>query len=351
MAGRGRLAVLSVAYPFAEAGPDAIGGAEQVLSALDEALVRAGHRSIVIACEGSRVHGLHVPIGKPSPGRAIGDAARTATHARVREGIAHVLRRERVDVVHLHGIDFGAYLPADGPPALATLHLPCHWYSPESLSPARDRFFLNCVSEAQSRACPPNATLLPPIPNGVAVEALAAARHARRGFLLTLGRICPEKGQHLALEAAHAAQSPLLIGGAVFPYAAHQDYFATRVRPLLDPTRRFLGPIGFVRKRRLLAAARCVLIPSLAPETSSLVAMEAAAAGTPVIAFRAGALPDIVEHGQTGFLVDSVQAMAKAVRSVGEIDPEICRAAARARFRRETMIARYFALYARLAAA
>ena len=107
------------------------------------------------------------------------------------------------------------------------------------------------MSDAQGRACPADAAFLPPIPNGVAVDALAAARHARRGFLLTLGRICPEKGQHLALEAAHAAQAPLLIGGAVFPYAAHQDYFATRVRPLLDRMRRFLGPIGFARKRRL----------------------------------------------------------------------------------------------------
>ncbi len=137
----------------------------------------------------------------------------------------------------------------------------------------------------------------------------------------------------------------------MFPYPAHQDYFETRVRPLLDRARRFLGPVGFARKRRLLAAARCVLVPSLAPETSSLVAMEAAAAGTPVIAFRAGALPEIVEHGRTGFLVDSAREMAEAVRRAGEIDPETCRAVARTRFDRDTMVARYFAVYRRLAAA
>ena len=269
----------------------------------------------------------------------------------MRGAIADVLRRERVNVVHLHGVDFGSYLPSHGPPVLATLHLPPDWYGPEALEPARDRFFLNCVSEAQNRTCPASPALLPPIPNGIAVGMLASARHARRGFLLTLGRICPEKGQHLALEAAHAARAPLLIGGAVFPYPAHQDYFAISVRPLLDRARRFLGPVGLPRKRRLLAGARCVLIPSLAAETSSLVAMEAAAAGTPVIAFRAGALPETIEHGRTGFLVDSAQSMAEAVQHAGEIDPEICRATARSRFRREIMVARYFAAYARIAAA
>ena len=95
---------------------------------------------------------------------------------------------------------------------------------------------------------------------------------------------------------------------------------------------RHLGPVGFARKRRLLSAARCLLVPSMAPETSSLVAMEALACGTPVIAYRAGALAEIVEHGRTGFLVESTEAMADAIGRAGTIDPETCRRAARARF-------------------
>lgn len=165
-----------------------------------------------------------------------------------------------------------------------------------------------------------------------------------------LGRVCPEKGQHLALRAAHAAGVALLLGGAVFGYPAHRDYFAQQVRPLLDRRRRFLGPVGFARKRRLLAAARCLLIPSLAAETSSLVAMEAAACGTPVIAFRAGALAEIVEDGRTGFLVGSVDDMAAAIARTGIIDPATCRAVAAARFDERRMTDDYLALYARLAA-
>ena len=99
-------------------------------------------------------------------------------------------------------------------------------------------------------------------------------RHARRGFALTLGRICPEKGQHLALDAAHAAGLPLLLGGAVFPYPAHQAYFTASIAPRLDRLRRWLGPLPFARKRRLLSAARCLLVPSTADETASLVAFD-----------------------------------------------------------------------------
>jgi hypothetical protein len=104
------------------------------------------------------------------------------------------------------------------------------------------------------------------------------------------------------------------------------------------------------RKRRLLAAARCLVVPSLVAETSSLVAMEALASGTPVIAFRSGALPEIVEDGRTGFLVDGVAEMADAMRRASEIDPEACRRAARERFTAERMCGEYLALYERLAA-
>lgn len=343
-----RLTILSLAFPLAPVGPDAVGGAEQVLSALDRALTEAGHRSVVVACAGSEVAGELVAI--PAPPAEIDEAARARAQAAARAATMAVLRSRPVDLVHLHGIDFSACLPPPGPPALVTLHLPPAWYPAGALSPARPDTWLHCVSEAQHAACPPSPRLLAPIPNGVPVEALGAVRRRRCSYALMLGRICPEKGQHLALDAARAAGAPLLIGGAVFPYPYHQDYFAREVAPRLDRRRRHLGPVGFDRKRRLLAGARCLLAPSLAPETSSLVAMEAAACGTPVIAFPAGALAGIVEHGRTGFLVEDVAAMAEAIGRAGEIDPEECRRVARARFDLGNSVAAYLALYRRLSA-
>jgi glycosyltransferase involved in cell wall biosynthesis len=341
-----RLTVLSIAFPFAAVGRDAVGGAEQVLSQLDAALISAGHRSIVVACAGSSPSG--VLVATPRPTGKITAAVRSRVHAACRRAIERALRCWPVDLVHMHGLDFHAYLPPSGPPVLATLHLPPEWYPPDVFRLERPSTFLHCVSASQRRRCPAAAPLLPDVPNGVAFEALQA-RHAKRRFALTLGRICPEKGFHIALDAAKRAEVPLLVAGETFRYEAHEAYFAHEISPRLDGTRRFIGPIGLRRKRRLLSAARCVLIPSLAPETSSLVAMEALACGTAVIAFPSGALPEIVEHGRTGFIVKDEQEMAEAIHAAAAIEPEVCRAAARERFSFERTVERYLSLYRRLA--
>lgn len=342
------LTVLLVAYPLAPVGRDAVGGAEQIVAALDEALTRAGHRSIVIAAAGSRTTGRLVATPAPRP--PLDDHTRAAARRRHRATLEQAIPRFRPDVVHLHGLDFHTYLPPPGVPALATLHLPPDWYPPGALRPDRPATYLNCVSAAQHRSCPPGPALLPPIENGVPVHRLGA-RVRRRTFALALGRVCPEKGFHLALDAARRADTPLLLGGQVYPYPAHQEYFHTEIEPRLDARRRFLGPLRFPRKRRLLAAARCLLAPSLAPETSSLAAMEALASGTPVIAFPNGALAEIVEHGVTGFLVHDTESMAEAIRAAHTLDPETCRAAARERFSEERMTREYLALYQRIARA
>jgi CelD/BcsL family acetyltransferase involved in cellulose biosynthesis len=192
--------------------------------------------------------------------------------------------------------------------------------------------------------------LLEPIPNGVPVEAFRV-QSRKDDYVVALGRICPEKGFLLAVEAARRAAVPLVLAGQVFDYPSHQAYFRTVLAPRLDPRWfRFVGPLGFDEKARLLGRARCLLVPSQTPETSSLVAMEALACGTPVVAFRAGALSDVVEDGRTGILVDSVDEMADAIQRVEGIDPAECRRAAETRFSASTMVTRSLARYAELAA-
>jgi glycosyltransferase involved in cell wall biosynthesis len=103
------------------------------------------------------------------------------------------------------------------------------------------------------------------------------------------------------------------------------------------------------RKRVLLAGARCLIVSSVIAETSSLVAMEALACGTPVVALRRGALEDVVEHGVTGFVVDDVASMTAAIRAVSTIDRRACRAAAESRFDGRVMARAYLETYARIA--
>ncbi len=342
------LTVLNVAYPLAPVGEGAVGGAEQVLTHLDAALVRAGHRSLVVACEGSATAGTL--FATPREHGPLDDAVRRRVRARHRAAIDEVLARHGVDLVHLHGVDFHTYLPPAGVPALVTLHLPPHWYPSAIWRLDRPQTYLQCVSASQRRACPPAPGRVPVVENGVPVPAEPPG-HATRGFVLALGRICPEKGFHLALEAATRAGRPCLLAGAVYPYPAHARYFRDEVAPRLDGPHRFIGPLAGARKRRFLAAARALLVTSQVPETSSLVAMEALACGTPVVAFPAGALADVVDHGTTGFLVDDVAEMADAIEAASTLDPRACRRAARERFALERMTTQYLDLYARLARA
>ena len=345
-----RMTILSVAYSLAPVGPDAVGGSEQVLTALDRALVKAGHRNIVVACEGSETAGELRSFAAPPMNGRIDGRCRVGKQRAMRRLIGEVLEREPVDLVHMHGLDFHKTMPPPGVPVLATMHLPYFFYPSEALWPQRPDTWTHCVSASQMRDCPPSHLMLPPISNGVPVHELGRLRPRKCGYALMLARVCPEKGLNMGLDAARLAGVPMLLAGEVFPYPAHQQYFRDEVAPRLSRQRRYLGPVGFVRKRRLLAAARCLLIPSQVPETSSLVAMEAAACGTPVIAFRAGALPDVVEDGRTGILVDSTEEMADAIKRVGTIDPEVCRETARRRFTIERMAAAYMDRYASLVA-
>lgn len=339
------ITALSIAYPFAPVRDDTAGGAEHILKYLDEALVNAGAVSIVIACRGSRVRGELIETSWTGK---IDDAARARTYSEIKAAVDYCLQTYPVDLVHMHGLDFDRYLPAGGVPVLATLHLPIPFYNPAIFDLDRPNLHLQCVSYSQLRLCPPEFSEIPVIENGIDVKRLSI-HVSRRCFSLALGRICPEKGFHLALEAARLAGMPLVIGGEVFGYEAHEAYYREQIEPRLDGSKyKFLGPIGFERKRRLLSAARCLLAPSMAPETSSLVAMEALACGTPVIAFPAGALPEIIEHGKTGFIVEDVREMAEAMKAVNKIDRDECRRSAAGRFSAGRMTSGYFKLYKKI---
>jgi glycosyltransferase involved in cell wall biosynthesis len=342
------LTVLQVAFPFAPVSRDSVGGAEQILAACDEAVVRAGYRSIVVACEGSRVAGELITV--PRTQRADDPAARTAAHANHRKAIAAAISTSGIDVVHCHGIDFNAYPPPEGVPLLVTLHLAPSSYEPAALTPKRAGTYFNCVSQAQQRSCAEVRNLLAPIINGVDVERLRPDPQARRTHALVLARICPEKGIHLGIDAAKKADADLVIAGEIFPYADHERYFAEEIRPRLDTRRVFIGPIGCARKRELLQSARCLLVPSLIEETSSLVAMEAMACGTPVIAFRRGALPETIDDSVTGILVDNVDELAPAIARADGFAASACAETARRRFSAARMGRDYLGLYRRLGA-
>lgn len=337
------LTVLSIAYPFARVSRDSIGGAEQVLSMLDEALVTAGHRSIVIACAGSECAGELVPL-------PIGDDADLTAfetwhvqHEACRAAVRRILRRERIDVVHAHGADFDAYTQELPVPLLATIHLAPSFYAPGVFA-RNGRFVAVFVSETQRLLAGPAPCRSVVIPNGIRLERFSFS-HRKDDEAVALGRISPEKGFHLALDACSMSDTALKLAGKVFPYREHLVYFEREIQPRLDRRRRFVGPVIGKARAALLASAKCLVVSSTIPETSSLVAMESAASGTPVVAVAIGALPEIVRHGLTGLVVDDPSELAAAIQRADEISPFDCREVAEREFSATTMCARYLSLF------
>ena len=336
-----RLTILNAAYPFAPVAPETAGGAEQVLAMIDEALVAAGHQSLVLAAQGSQVAGELIAAGEV-PER-LDLATRRTLQSNYKQLMLRILRTRNVDVVHFHGLDFSEYFPFIPAAYLATIHLPPQWYSPQSFAlPVRPVWVSNDQWAASGWA---QGEL---IRNGIRLDRFCPEGR-REDYVVALGRICPEKAYHLALDAATACGRRLLLAGQVFPYPEHEQYFENEIRPRLVGKHVFLGSVSGSRKRALLASAHCLVIPSQVRETSSLVAMEALACGTPVIGMRVGALPEIVEHGRTGWLVKRPEELPEAIEAAGQIQATDCRAAAEQRFSAEQMIRAYLHLYEKLA--
>jgi glycosyltransferase involved in cell wall biosynthesis len=332
--------ILSVAFPLLPVSSSSGGGAEQILYLLERGIAAAGHRSIVIAAKGSHVRGDLIET--PASTSEITNEVRLDAQRTHLQAIERVLNHTAVDLLHFHGLDFYAYQPPPKLPMLATLHLPLDWYPPSIFDGSVQ---LNCVSRAQASSA--QNVNWPVVENGIDTGQYGT-NTGKRAHLLWLGRICPEKGVHIALRVARRLDLPMIIGGPVHPFREHETYFAEAVRPLLDSRREYIGPVALGTKVKLLSEAACLLIPSLVTETSSLVAMEAMASGTPVVAFRRGALPEVVEHGITGFLVDSEEEMAAAVKKIEMLSPQVCRSRALDRFDASRMIAEYLALYRRV---
>jgi glycosyltransferase involved in cell wall biosynthesis len=336
------LTVLSVSYSLAHVSRKTAGGAEQVLTTLDEALVRDGHRSLVLAPTGSRCDGLLIPAQIPR-GILDHDAKHEARRIFKRQ-IDRILHEFSVDVVHMHGLDFYDYLPQRELPTVVSLHLPLSWYAPNAFCNLGRDVTLVAVSESQARTAPSDVRISAVIPNGVDLSHFRPQKR-KSDYALAIARICPEKGLHLAIAAAERAGVNLIIAGSVFDYSEHRDYFDSMILPRLNERIRFVGLVGGARKANLLAGARCLLVPSLAPETSSLVAMEALASGIPVVAFPNGALSEIVDHRRTGFLVNDDEEMADAIVECDSIAPQVCRNEAEQKFSSARMFAEYLDLY------
>jgi glycosyltransferase involved in cell wall biosynthesis len=353
--------VLYVAYPLLTVSCESAGGAEQVLWTLEGEVAQRGFKTTVAASAGSSVSGELFATGAPCT-QPDDYERRRAEHE---DGIIECVRQraregKSFDLVHDMSGSFWQRAAEIDVPVLATLHLPRSFYPAESFENIPANVSFNCVSESQARSFGDLAKMIGVVPNGIALEKFASDsgeevqqgsvdRRDRKG-LLWLGRICEEKAPHLVLEIAERAGLPVTIAGQVYPFSYHQQYFEREVAPRLKriPNAAYINSPSFEIKRKLLQETQVLLITSLADETSSLVAMEAAASGTPVIAFRRGALPEVVKDGVTGFVVDDIGGAVEACSRLQSISDHACRAHAQENFSSAKMADGYMQLYARI---
>jgi glycosyltransferase involved in cell wall biosynthesis len=339
--------ILYVSYPLLTVSEASAGGAEQVLWTLEHEMAQRGVQTTVAASAGSRVSGELFETGEPCS-RPDDFERRNGDH---QDKIVQFLRQRVLegrsfDLVHDHSGSFWQRAGEVDAPVLATLHLPRHFYRPELFEELPPNVCFSCVSQSQARSFADLKQMIGVAENGIVLQRFESRAEQRKG-LLWLGRICEEKAPHLALELAERSGMPIILAGQVYPFSYHQQYFEGEIVPRLERTRSasFVQSPSAVVKRRLLSRAKALLITSQVDETSSLVAMEAAASGTPVIAFRRGALGEIVRDGVTGFLVDNPEEALDDLRMIKNIDSSACIRHAAEHFSSAAMASRYESLY------
>nr|WP_299241623.1 glycosyltransferase family 4 protein [uncultured Halomonas sp.] len=326
------------------------GGTERIVHDLTEALVALGHEVTLFASSDSRTSArlvsalpslarLQTDEGKLPPGTAgVLEAALLET---VRGSIMEF------DILHCHGEFFHAVLLGElRKKSLTTIH----WRVDE-----RDRqlFFSSfpdlpvaAISHAQARSIPVENRA------GIVHHGLDSRRfnfvEQGKGYLAFVGRMTDQKRPDRAIDIALATGKSLKLAGDVD--VGNPGYFDNCVRPRLNDDIRYVGPVDDHQKSVLLGHAEALLFPVDWPEPFGLVMIEAMACGTPVIAWRNGAVEEIVEHGVNGYIVESMEEACWAVKNISALDRRVARECFMTRFTSERMARDYVTLYRRLLA-
>jgi glycosyltransferase involved in cell wall biosynthesis len=369
------MTVLVNAGPWLAVPPPGYGGIENVIAALVPELRRRGVR-VVLATVGSSTlpvderiavfpDGRFAELQRPY-NRVMGVAA-AHLHRVVRE----LRRRDDVVLVHDHQEAFGptvlSALGPDCPPILHTLHWDLRKH-PDLYGDidGGGSLWVNGVSFAQLTTAPQALRQLSVghvhLSTPLAVGADRRPAVAKGDHLVVVGRITPYKGQAVAARLAHRTGAEVVLAGPVGPYHSAETlarggvdddnpdvrYWREEVAPLVDGQRvRWVGTVAGEARDELVSSARASLVPIDWEEPGGTAVVESLALGTPVVGFRRGCLPELVEHGRTGLLVDPGDegALADAARDAAILDPDDCRREAARRFTPSRMAERYLRLY------
>ena len=336
--------IAQVAPLWESVPPTLYGGTERVVSFITEELVRQGHDVTLFASGDSTTKARLVPMCP--------EALRLSkVITNVDAPLVAMLERvfssaNEFDIIHSH-LEFLPFPLARrcSTPVVSTLHARLDLPEIFPLFKTFSDLPVVSISDAQRKPLPFlnwQATVHHGLPKDL------YSFHAQSGkYLVFLGRVAPEKGLDQAIEIAKRVEMPLRIGAKIDP--TNFQYYRAVIEPLLDhPLIEYVGEVTDLEKDDFLGDAYAQLCPYDWPEPFGLVFIESLACGTPVIAYRRGSLPEIIDHGVTGFLCETLDEMVQSVRHVSVIDRNRCRHAFDARFSTERMVQDYLRVYERL---
>lgn len=338
--------LLVIADPHIPVPPPLYGGTERIVHLLCEGMAARGHTVDLIAAAGSRTYG-----GKLYPHAAPTRSKLSRAFRKLRfQLLVHDAARN-ADLVITHGRpDYLWQLYRGRKPLVVQFHNPVGQHEIDAvLAARRDRIRFIGVSRDHVAGLRP-AELIDVVHNAVPVDRYPfRTRPDANPYFAFLGRLTRNKGVHLAIDAAKRAGVKLVIAGNVSESEpGAKEYFEREVRPHLGLTCEYIGPVDDAAKATLLGGATALLFPIQWREPFGIVMAEALACGCPVIGWRNGSVPEVVKHGETGFIVDSVEQMADAIRNIGTIDRAACRRDAEERFSPTALVDGYLRVFDRL---
>jgi hypothetical protein len=331
--------IAQVCPPWIAVPPKGYGGIEWVVALLADGLAEAGHDVTLFATGDSQTKARLEYVFEEAPGsRLINDLILDTTHT------LFALRdaRDRFDVLHIHS-PFSALAAAveTGVPSVHTVH---GSFTPEMTrlySIVADRLWYVAISEAQ-RGFNPHLRYGGVVYNGIDMG-FYGFQEEKEDFVLFLGRAAPEKGWRRAVDTAKLA-GERLVSAVKIAHWTEEEEWETNVKPALPSDFEVLGEIEQEQKVDLLRRAKAVLFPIDWPEPFGLVMTEAMACGTPVIGTPRGSVPEVIDDGVTGWIVDVEtypEQAAERLTRLAEIDPHACRERVRRLFSKESMVAGY----------
>jgi glycosyltransferase involved in cell wall biosynthesis len=336
-----------LAPPYLPVPPAGYGGTEKIVSLLADGLVEKGHEVTLFASGDSHTKANLISIFPKALGNSglnKGDALLPLLHYH-----ECAKRADTFDIIHSHAQYLGLFglSGVHGTPVIHTWH--GSYYEGEVPDEKRkvleafaDNHFIT-ISDNQ-RGGMPNLHYVKTVYNGIDLSLYPFCEKPNGEYLLWVGRIVEKKGPLPAIQAAKKLGMRLILAAAVDP--VDQAYFDSVIRPEVDHEHiSFTGEVNHDQMVDLYRNAKATLFPISWHEPFGLVLVESMASGTPVVAYKAGSVPEIVEDGKTGFIVDSVDGLVDSVKKIGDIDRATCRKHVEDHFSKEKMVEGYEQAY------